>query len=78
MPKYQEPVGPTVVRIMKQLSEIEGIIFLELWVGVRNPEGVWGRLGGDSKISGIYLTSREMFDYFKETSIAKSHKLRGP
>ena len=44
-PKYPAQVGSPIVRIMKQLSEIEGIIFLELWIGVRNPEGVRGRAG---------------------------------
>ena len=66
--KYREPDGSHIVRIAKQLSEIEGIILRELEVWVRNPEGVWGWLGEerrDHKSSGRYLTNREMPNYFK-------------
>ena len=75
--KYQGPVGAPIARIMKQLSEIEGIIFRESGVVVRNPEGVWGwvvKKRRDRKSLGRYLTNREMSNYLKETRIAKSHK----
>ena len=46
---------------------------------MQNPEGGWDWLGGrsDLKSSGGYLTNPEMPNYFKETRIAKSHKLLG-
>ena len=39
--RYQEPAGAPVTRITKQLSELETVIYSELGVRVRNPEGVW-------------------------------------
>ena len=43
---YQEPVGAPIARITKQLSELETIIYLELGVGMRTPEGFWDWAGG--------------------------------
>ena len=46
---------------------------------MRNPEGVcdWdGKQRRDLKISGIYLTNRGIYPYFKDSRIAKSRKLR--
>ena len=39
--QYQEPGGSPVVRLAKQLGEMEKAITRELEVRVRNPEGVW-------------------------------------
>ena len=61
-------------RIAKQLNDLETTIYRELWVGVRNPEGVWGWLGQtrrELKILGRFLTNREASDYFREADIAK-------
>ena len=44
---------------------------------MRNPEGVWGWLGQERrelKIPGMFLTNREVFDYFRDADIAKTHK----
>ena len=74
--RYQEPVGAPIMRIATQLHEIEGIIFLELGVGreIRKARGdVWGGL----RRLGRCLNNREMPNYFKETIIAQSRKLRG-
>ena len=46
---------------------------------MRTPEGVWdwtGKKRGELKSSGRYLTNREMFDYFRDSNIVKTHKLR--
>ena len=46
---------------------------------MRTPEGVWDWIGKkrrELKSLGIYLTSREMFDYFRGANIAKTHRLR--
>ena len=46
---------------------------------MRTPDGVWDWLGGkrsELKNPGRVLTNREMFDYFREASIEKTHKLR--
>ena len=43
--KYQEPGGVPIFRITQQLSESKGIILRELGIGVRKPDGAWGRLG---------------------------------
>ena len=45
---YQEPVGAPVVRIAKQLHELESIIYRELGVWVRTPEGVWDWVGKEN------------------------------
>ena len=73
--------GSPIVRIIRQLGEIAGVIFRESGVGARSPECVcvwFGKESRDRKISGRYLTNREVFSYFKETAIAKSRKLRAP
>ena len=59
---YQEPAGAPIVRIAKQLGDLETIIYRELWVGVRTPEGVLDWIGGKSgelKSLCRYLTNRE-------------------
>ena len=43
---YQEPTGAPIARIAKQLNEAGEVIYRELGVGVRTPEGVWDWLGG--------------------------------
>ena len=80
MSRCQEPVGAPIARIAKQLNELETIIFRELWVGVRNPEGVWDWLvkkRRELKSLGMPRANREMFNYLREEIIVKSHKLSG-
>ena len=77
---YREPDGPPIVRIMKQLGEIGGVITRELEVWVRNPGGVWDwivKKRRDHKSTGRLLTSRDMYIYFKDCIVAKSRKLSG-
>ena len=55
-----------------------GIIYRELELGVRNPEGVWDWLGkkrGGLKSMGRHLTNREVYSYFKECIVVKSHMI---
>ena len=60
------------------LSGIWKVIYRELEPGVRNPEGVWGWVWGrDLETMGRHLTNRDGYNYFKECSIVKSHKLGG-
>ena len=61
--EYREPDGFPVVRITKQLGEIGKVIYRELELGVRNPEGVWDWSGGKKglKSRGRVLYSREMY-----------------
>ena len=78
--KYREPGGSPIVRIAKQLSGMARVIHRELELGVRNPEGDWDWLGKtrrDLKSMGRFLTNREIYIYFKDCSIVKSHKLSG-
>ena len=81
---YQEPEGAPIGRIFGQLNGIVKVIYIELELGVRNPEGVrhpeggWGWLGrkrNDLRTMGRNLTNREIYMYFKDCSIVKSHKL---
>ena len=47
---------------------------------MRNAECVYGRLGvkrSDLKVMCRFLTSQEMYIYFKDCSLVKSHKLSG-
>ena len=46
---------------------------------MRNPAGVWGWLGRriDLRTTGSHLANREIYNYFKDCSIAKSHKSDG-
>ena len=62
--KYREPEGAPVDRIMKQLGDIAEVIYRELEVGVRNPEGACDWLGKKRRAlrtSGMFLTDREMY-----------------
>ena len=43
--KYREPDGVPIVRIIMQLGDIAEVIYRELELGVRNPEGVWDWIG---------------------------------
>ena len=47
--KYRWEEGVPIVRIAAKLGAIEKVISHELEPGVRNPEGVWGWLGGAKK-----------------------------
>ena len=63
---------------MGKLNGTGGIICrgLELWV--RNPVDVWGWLGqkrNDLKVTGRHLTNREVYNYFKDCIVVKSHKI---
>ena len=43
----------------------------------RNPKGVWGCLGGkrnDKRTLGRHLSNRDIYMYFKDFSVVKSHK----
>ena len=65
--RYHEPDGRHVVRIIKQLSEMETLLIRELGVGVRNPEGACGWVGKkrmELKSLRMFLTNRAMFNYF--------------
>ena len=47
---------------------------------MRNPEGVWDclcKIRRDIKTLVRFLTCREMYIYFKDCSVVKSHKLSG-
>ena len=77
--EYQEPDGAPIVRPARQLGEMGKAVTRELEAGVRNPEGVWGWLGKKRRglrSLGINLASREMYFYFKDCTVAKSHTLR--
>ena len=76
---YQEPAGSPIVRLTKQLRGLGAIIYRELGVWVRTPEGVWdwpGKKRRELKSLCKYLTNRETFGYFRGANIAKTHKLR--
>ena len=78
--RYRGAEGTHIVRIAEQLSEMERLIHRASELGVRNPEGVCGWLGKKRrgiKANGRSLANREMYIYFKDCSIVKSHKLSG-
>ena len=75
---YQEPAGPPIARIAKQLSEFETFIYRELGLGceLQKASGVgYGGKRRELKSSGRYLTNRETFDYYRGANIAKTHNL---
>ena len=75
---YREPEGEPIVRIMKQLREMARVIARESELGVRNPEAAWDWLCKKRrglKSTGSFLTSREMYIYFKDRIVVKSQKL---
>ena len=62
-----EPAGQPITRITNQLCNLNGVIWKELGLGVRTPEGVWdwlGRKGMGLGNLGRILTNREMSDHF--------------
>ena len=74
----REPGGAPIVRIAGGLNGMAKIIYRELGLGVRNPEGVWDWLGkkrSDLKVTSRNLTNREVYNYFKDYIVLKSHKL---
>ena len=76
--KYREPEGAPIVRIMGRLGAVGKAVYRESEPGVRNPAGVWGRLGKkrhDMESLGRHLTNREIYNYFKGRRIVNSHKL---
>ena len=47
---------------------------------MRNTVGAWDRIGGEKrelKSLRMFLTNREMFNYFREAIVVHSHKLFG-
>ena len=72
--RYQEPAGAPITRIDKQLNELGTVIYIELGVGARKPEGGWGWLGGkrrELKILGRVRSNREMFGRKLHTVIGR-------
>ena len=78
--KFRDHDGVPIVRIAGKLGGVGEVIRRELEAWVRNPAGAWGRVG--KKRRGIkaldrHLTNREVYNYFKDRTIVKSHKLSG-
>ena len=77
--KYRAQEGAPIVRSAKQLGDIWKVIYRELELGARNPEGVWDWIGKKRryhKSLGRLITNRAMYIYIKECIVAKSRKLR--
>ena len=67
-----------IVRIVGKLCGLGKVIYRELELWARNPEGVWDWLGkrrGDLKTMGRHLTNREIYNYFKDCIIVRTNKL---
>ena len=65
---------------MGKLGGVGKVMYRELEPGVCNPEGFSGRDREESmdlEETGGLLTNREVYNYIKDCSIAKSHKLSG-
>ena len=72
------PSGRPITRITNQLNDLNRVIWKELGIGIRTPEGVWdwiGRKRRELKSLGRELASRGVFGYFRGASIAKKHTL---
>ena len=73
--RHYEPAGRPITRITNQLGNLDDVIWKELGLGVRTPEGVrdWlVRKRRELKNRGRILTNGEMFDYFRGSNIAKT------
>ena len=77
MARHYEPAGQPITRITNQLGDLNSIIWKELGIGVRTPEGVWDWMGRKRRELGCLgrdLANREIFD-FTGANIVKNHKL---
>ena len=66
--RHYEPAGQPITRITNQLGNLNDVIWKELGLCVRTPEGVWDWLGRKRREMGSLgriLTNREMFGYFR-------------
>ena len=43
--RHYEPAGVTIARITGQLRDLNNIIWRDLGLGIRTPDGVWDWLG---------------------------------
>ena len=62
--KRYEPSGQPIARIANQLGDLNKVIWRELGIGIRTPEGAWdwiGRKRRELKSLGSELTNREVF-----------------
>ena len=62
--KYRAQEGAPIVRSAKQLGDIWKVIYRELELGARNPEGVWDWIGKkrrDIRTPARFLDNREMY-----------------
>ena len=76
--KHYEPSGRAIARVTTQLNELNKVIWEELGIGVRTPEGAWdwiGRKRRELQSLGGELTSREVSGYFRGDIIVKTHTL---
>ena len=77
--RHNERAGKPISRITDQLNSLDAVIEIEMEVGARTPDGFWDWLGRkriELKNLGRVLTNREMFGYFREANVVKTHKLR--
>ena len=72
--------GVPIGRIAGQLGGVEKVIYHELEPAARSPEGGWDWVGNnriDLNAMGRFLRNREVYNYFKDCCLVKSHKLIG-
>ena len=75
---HDEPPGQPITRIANRLNDLNRVIWTELGIGIRTPEGVCGWIGGERRESeslGIELEIRGVLDYFRGACIVKNHAL---
>ena len=76
--KRYEPSVQPITRITNQLNDLNRVIWKELGLGIRTPDGVWdwiGRKRGELESLGSELANREVFGYFRGANIVKNHML---
>ena len=76
--KRCEPPGQPITKIANQSTDSNRVIWKELEIGIRTPEGVWDWIGGVEENWEVWVANWQpggFFGYFRGAGIAKNHAI---